>query len=83
MYAQSADEFIKGKKYGSYQLDKEINIKVGSGTYNKKGEEVLVPKYKKLDECISVFKKELKLYYDEVLKSKLFEYELLKQILSI
>lgn len=75
---QSADEYIEKWTYGLNQIEKEINIKIGSGTFNKKGEEILVPKYKKLDENISIFKKELNNYYHEIIKPKLFEYELLK-----
>ena len=60
------------------QIEKDINVKIGSGTYTKKGEEIKVPKYKKLDERITNFKKELKKYYAEKLVPKLFEYELLK-----
>lgn len=42
------------------------------------GKEIQVPKYRKLDEHINVFKLELKQYYETKLKPKLFEYELLK-----
>ena len=76
--AKATDEFNDNWTYGLLQIEKEINIKVGSGTYNKKGQEIMRPKYRKLDEHINVFKGELKSYYDKVLKPKLFEYELLK-----
>jgi len=76
--AKAADEYNENWTYGLYQIENDINIKIGSGTYNKKGEEIMKPKYRKLDEQISLLKSELKSYYDEVLKPKLFEYELLK-----
>ena len=76
--AKASDEYNENWTYGLYQIENEINIKIGSGTYNKKGEEIMKPKYRKLDEQISLLKSELKSYYDEILKPKLFEYELLK-----
>lgn len=76
--AKAADEYNDKWTYGLLQIDKEINIKVGSGTFNKMGKEIQVPKYRKLDEHINVFKLELKQYYETKLKPKLFEYELLK-----
>ena len=72
------DEYNENFTYGLSQIEKDINVKIGSGTYTKKGEEIKVPKYKKLDERITNFKKELKKYYAEKLVPKLFEYELLK-----
>jgi len=76
--AKATDEYNENWTYGLYQIEHDINIKVGSGTYNKKGEELKKPKYRRLDEQINILKIELKKYYDEILKPKLFEYELLK-----
>lgn len=76
--AKATDEFNEKYTYGLMQIEKEINIKVGSGTFNKTGKEIMVPKYRKLDEEINSFKSELKKFYETILKPKLFEYELLK-----
>lgn len=76
--AKNTDEYNSSYTYGLSQIDKEINIKIGSGTLNKKGEEIMVPKYKDLDEKISILKETLKLYYLSEIKSKLFKYSLLK-----
>lgn len=76
--AKETDEYNCNYTYGLSQIDKEINIKIGSGTLNKKCEEIMVPKYKDLDEKISILKESLKLYYLSEIKSKLFKYSLLK-----
>lgn len=76
--AQSCEEFNSKYTYGLSQIEKDINILVGSGTLNKKGEEIKVPKYEKLDEKITILRDNLKKYYLAQLKSKLFKYELLK-----
>lgn len=76
--AKAADEYISGRTYGLKQLNKEINVKIGSNNYNKKGEEILKPKYVKLDEAIKVLREETKLFYNDEIVPKLFEYELLK-----
>ena len=76
--AKDTDEYNSNWKYGLSQIDKDLNIKIGSGTLNKKGEEIMVPKYKVLDEKISILKEILRKYYTKELKPKLFKYELLK-----
>lgn len=76
--AKATDNYNKNWTYGLKQIEKELNEKIGSGTYNKKGEEIKVPKYEKLDEKINVLKTELKKYYFEILTPPLFKYELLK-----
>lgn len=75
---KTTEEYNYQWNYGLYQIDKEINIKIGSGTFNKKNEEILVPKYRKLDENISLLKDKLKNYYLKEIKNKLFLYQLLK-----
>lgn len=76
--AKDKGEFNPTYNYGLFQLDKDINIKIGSGSFNKKNEEIMVPKYSNLDEKINLLKELLKEYYKTELKPKLFEYELLK-----
>lgn len=71
-------EYNKYYKYGLYQIQKEINIKVESGSFTKKGEPIMVLKYPALDEKIKKLKSELKDFYNERIEKKLFEYELLK-----
>lgn len=76
--AKTTNEFTQNYTYGLNQIDKDINIKIGSGSFSKTGKEIEVPKYRELDEKIKTLKELLKKYYDEYIKSKLFEYELLK-----
>lgn len=76
--AKSKSEFIAKYKYGLKQIDTEINIMVPSGTFNKKGEEIMVRKYLDLNEEIGYLKSMIKDYYKTQIKPKLFEYELLK-----
>ncbi|MDD4104171.1 MAG: hypothetical protein PHU89_04150, partial [Bacilli bacterium] len=76
--AKAKSEFDLSKTYGLSQIDDEINIKIGSGQFNKKGEEIMVKKYLDLDEKINQLKKSLKDYYLKFIKPKLFEYQLLK-----
>lgn len=75
---KTTEEYNKQWNYGLHQIDKEINIKIGSGTFNKKNEEIMVPKYRRLDENISLLKDKLKNYYLNEIKDKLFLYQLLK-----
>lgn len=76
--AKSKTEYISTYKYGLTQLNKEINIKIPSRTYNKTGKEIMIPKYTDLDEKIKAMKEELKKYYNTQIREKLFYYELLK-----
>ncbi|MCR4661285.1 MAG: hypothetical protein K5765_04685 [Clostridia bacterium] len=76
--AKFKNEFHASKTYGLCQIDEDINVKIGSGQFNKKGEEIMVKKYLDLDESINQLKKTLKEYYHQYIKPKLFEYELLK-----
>ncbi len=64
--------------YGLYQIEKDINIKIESGSITKTGTTIKVLKYPVLDEKIKTLKLELKTFYNEKIVPKLFEYELLK-----
>lgn len=77
-YAKTTDEYISLNNYGLHQIERELNIKIGTGTFTKTGVEIKAPKYRKLDENISSFKDKLKEFYLTKLKKKLFKYELLK-----
>ena len=71
-------EYNKSYNYGLYQIDKEINIKIPTGNFNKKGEPTFKKKYPVLDEKIDKLKKALDIFYKAEIKDKLFKYELLK-----
>lgn len=75
---KTKEEFVPNYTYGLNQIDKDINIKIGSGTFNKTGKEIEIPKYRELDEKIKQLKELLKNYYNDFIKDKLFKYELLK-----
>ena len=76
--AKSKQEFIKKYTYGLYQIEKEINIKVESGSFNKKRQPIMVHKYSDLNSEITNLKEMLKVYYSDNIHDKLLEYELLK-----
>lgn len=76
--AKTKSEFIKGYTYGLYQLENDINIKVDSGSKNKKREPIMVHKYSDLNSEISNLKEMLNEYYNSNIQNKLLEYELLK-----
>ena len=71
-------EYNKNYKYGLYQIQKDINIKIDTGNFNKKGEPTKAIKYPTLDEKIKKLKLELKDFYKQEIEKKLFKYELLK-----
>ena len=76
--AKNKGEYVCSYKYGLAQLNKDINIKIPSGSFNKTGKEIMIPKYSDLDEKIKTIKDELKDYYNSQVRDKLFLYELLK-----
>lgn len=76
--AKKTDEYNANYKYGLFQIEKELNISIPSGTYNKKGDEILKPKYDKLDEAIGDLKDIVKVFYSKQIKKKLLKYELIK-----
>lgn len=76
--ARKTVEFKKHYSYGLYQIEKDINVKVDSGTRNKKREPIMVHKYPDLNSEISNLKDMLNKYYDDNIHEKLLKYELLK-----
>lgn len=76
--ARKTVEFKKHYSYGLYQIEKDINVKVDSGTRNKKREPIMVHKYPDLNSEISNLKDMLNNYYDDNIHEKLLKYELLK-----
>ena len=76
--AKTKSEFIKSYTYGLYQLENDINVKVDSGSRNKKREPIMVHKYSDLNSEISNLKEMLNEYYNSNIQNKLLEYELLK-----
>jgi hypothetical protein len=81
---KNCEEYNSKYNYGLFQIINEININVqqldvnGACVKNKKGEIMFQKKYPILNENISLLKKELDKFYNELIVPKLFEYELLK-----
>lgn len=71
------DEYHPEFKYGLYQIDEEINIKIQQG-YKKDGKPNMVIKYGDLNNMIKDLKALVKQYYLDNLVDTLFEYEFLK-----
>lgn len=65
-------------KYGLHQIEDEINVRIETGTFDKKGNPKFKKKYAALDEKIDLLKIELKEFFNETIKPKLFLYELIK-----
>lgn len=76
--AKNTEEYNFVWNYGLSQICTDINIKVGSETFNKTGKEIEIPKYRILDEKVNELKRLLKNYYQLEIKEKLFKYQLLK-----
>ncbi len=76
--AKISDEFNKNYNYGLYQIERDINIKIDSGSRNKKREPIMVHKYPDLNSEISNLKDMLNKYYEDYIHEKLLKYELLK-----
>lgn len=76
--AKEKDEFDDKYKYGLNQLEKEINVKICNGSYNKKGEEIWEFKYPDLRDQIKYLKIELKRFYTNEIENKIMKYELIK-----
>lgn len=76
--SKKTEEYNSDFTYWLYQIEKDINIKIWTWTYDKTWKEKTAPKYLKLDEDIKKLKENLKQYYDTKIKNRLFEYELLK-----
>lgn len=71
------DEYLPEFKYGLYQIDEEINIKIQQG-YKKDGKPNMVIKYGDINNMIKDLKALVKQYYLDNLVDTLFEYEFLK-----
>ncbi len=76
--ARKTQEFNKEYTYGLYQIENDINIKIDSGSRNKKREPIMVHKYPDLNSEISNLKDMLNKYYEDNIHEKLLKYELLK-----
>lgn len=76
--AKNTKEYNNKRSYWLYQIDKDINIKVWTWTFDKTWKEKMAPKYLVLDSKIKQLKEWLKKYYTIKITDKLFEYELLK-----
>ena len=76
--AKNTEEYNPGWNYGLSQICADINIRVGSGTFNKTGKEIEIPKYRILDEKVNELKRLLRKYYRSEIKENLFKYQLLK-----
>lgn len=74
---KECEEYKSHFKYGLYQIDEEINIKIQTGV-NSDGTPKLDYKYGDLNNLIKSIKALAKEYYVNNLVDKLFEYEFLK-----
>lgn len=68
------DDFYK---YGTFQIDDEINVPKLIG-YDNQGNEKYGPKYGDLHNMLTSFKKDVQAYYNKHIVSDLLKYELLK-----
>ncbi len=71
-------EFNNKYKYGLYQINKEINLKIPSASLKKTREPIMVSKYPYLDEKNKALKDALKDFFHKKLEPKFFEHQLLK-----
>lgn len=71
------EEYNNSFKYGIFQIEDEINISIVIGQ-DKKGKDVLKPKYGDLNNLLSSFKKKVQNYYNKNIVDDLIKYELLK-----
>lgn len=74
---QSCDEYRSDFRYGLYQIDEEINVKIKVGTKSD-GTDKMDWKYGDLNNDIKTIKALAKQYYIDNLVDTLFEYEFLK-----
>lgn len=77
-FIKSVKEYNYKYNYGLHQIIKEINIKIETGGYTKRGVPILEYKYPDLNFMVKELKTQLKEFYDEHIAPKLFKYELLK-----
>ncbi len=71
------EEYNSALKYGVYQIEDEINISIIVGQ-DKKGKDIVMPKYGDLNNLLSSFKKKVQRYYNKYIVDDLIKYELLK-----
>ena len=79
--ASKTDEYLnadKNTRFGLWQIKEEINYKINSGRFNKKGEPIKVYKHTGLNTEIKKLESYLKIYYEEEIIPLLFKYELIK-----
>lgn len=74
---KETEEYDPTFKYGIFQIDKEINIKIQQGT-NRDGTPKMVNKYGDLNNLLKDMKPLLKEYYLQSIVPILFDYEFLK-----
>ncbi|MGZ9756063.1 hypothetical protein ACXYRR_03955, partial [Mycoplasma sp. 246B] len=72
------DEYKQDWKYGSHQIEKQLNIKIESGSYTKDNKPIMKPKYSELDEKLKLLKQKISEYFNKFLTPKILEYELIK-----
>lgn len=77
-FVETTKEYNPEYNYGLHQIIKEINIKIETGGYTKKGKLIFEHKYPDLNFMVKELKEQLKEFYDKYITAKLFEYELLK-----
>ena len=77
-FIKNTEEYNIEYKYGLNQIEKEINIKIFNGSYNKKQEELREFKYIELNDLIKYFKAELKEYYASKIYPNIIKYCLIK-----
>ncbi len=71
------EEYDSSFKYGVFQIEDEINVSIVVGQ-DKKGKDILKPKYGDLHNTLIAFKKKVQTYYNENIVVDLLKYELLK-----
>jgi hypothetical protein len=71
--AKKTENYNAKFSYGTYQIDKELNTR-----YKDEETDRIIYNYPELNTKIVALKTKLSKYYEEIIQSKLFEYELLK-----
>ena len=69
--AKKTKNYDSKYKYGTYQIDKELN------TFTK-DEDIKIYDYPELNTKLIELKNKLSKYYEETIQQKLFQYQLLK-----
>ena len=71
------EEYNSAFKYGIFQIEDEINVNIVVGQ-DKKGKDIIMPKYGDLNNLLSSFKKKVQCYYNKHIVDDLIKYQLLK-----